>query len=222
MTQVVSRGTIDSLRIFCGIRFVPRGTSVAIRFSHKTYRDKRITFGSSCTIFTGYSNDCPTLPYSYVERSSQEPALFHVERLQRVPRGTLDTAAMKAGLKGKLSCRRKSLSICRHADIVVFFVPTKRYRRSDCGTAIGSCHSHCADFRTSSRSRPPIQSKVRPADNRSRGRPIQKWAEFTYRPRANIIERRKLLGKFLVPADQHSGIRQVRVHERLRPKMCPS
>jgi hypothetical protein len=43
---------------------------------------------------------------------------------------------------------------CRSADNL--FVPAKINRRSDCGTRIGSRHSQSSDFRTSSKSLPPI------------------------------------------------------------------
>src|SRR5271165_2775410 len=52
-------------------------------------------------------------------------------------------------------------------DVLAFLVPTRMYLRKDWGTAIGSCHSHWADLRTSSKSRPPIQSTTRLADNSS-------------------------------------------------------
>ena len=54
--------------------------------------------------------------------------------------------------------------IRRYADAVAFFAPSRMYRLSDCGTAIGSPHSHSADIRISSRSRPPTHSTSRLAD----------------------------------------------------------
>src|SRR5215475_6726520 len=75
------------------------------------------------------------------ENTSKE--LFHVEQSGSIFRMIL-LRCWKLDDGEYLKASRK----CRHADISFFF-PTKIYLCSDCGTKIGSRHSHNFDFRAS-------------------------------------------------------------------------
>src|SRR5580692_5935484 len=80
--------------------------------------------------------------------------------MEIVPRGT-ETAS------NRLRSTPSEALEGRYADNCGFLVPTKRNRRSEFGIAIGSCQSQSADFRTSSKSRPPTQRITFPAATRS-------------------------------------------------------
>lgn len=63
---------------------------------------------------------------------------------------------VKVWWKGIRAAIRDYASIVGPPTFRSFFAPTSKYLRNECGMAIGSRQSHCADLRTSSRSRPPI------------------------------------------------------------------
>lgn len=78
---------------------------------------------------------------------------FHVEHCFR--HFSVDSNWISGSSWGILQ-KSKKTSFRRYADISFFF-PTKRYLRSDLGIKTGSSQSQFLSFRTSSRSRPPIQ-----------------------------------------------------------------
>jgi hypothetical protein len=118
----------------------------------------QIRSGSGCHN-RHYFRALAEIPRGSVPRRTYDPALCGSD----VPRGTFPgqnrtlTVSRGTSLAPFRSAPVDDLWIsryCRSADNL--FVPAKINRRSDCGTRIGSRHSQSSDFRTSSRSLPPI------------------------------------------------------------------
>ncbi len=71
--------------------------------------------------------------------------MFHVEQcnLRTEFRGILSLMQFDGGKRGISNDFRKVFYFVVVAPTsTIFFLPTNKYLRNDCGTAIGSCHSH--------------------------------------------------------------------------------
>jgi hypothetical protein len=126
------------------------------------------------------SRDCDlsrSAAREYLFEAVSTSSVFHVEHIvsefccgMDVPRGTRSNPTgpywfhVERLWKGNRAAIRDYASIVDPPTFRSFFAPTSKYLRNECGIAIGSRHSHCADFRTSSRSRPPIHRMTLPAE----------------------------------------------------------
>jgi hypothetical protein len=152
---------------------VPRGTVHMRECPAQNHRSKPNTRSE-------VARDCDLsrlAALEYLFEAVSTSSVFHVEHIvsefccgMDVPRGTRSNSTGPYWFHAKRLWKGNRAAISDYASIVgpptfrSFFAPTSKYLRNECGIAIGSRHSHCADFRASSRSRPPIHRMTLPAE----------------------------------------------------------